>query len=176
MLDGLEDYLKGPSFLASANGEELMKLNGAKNERLVPLSELDSAVISKTKPDDNYLAGEDMRGPVLKLLEMLPHDRHFLPDMLLSDEPAAVYYSRGAYPGWKTMRRRTLVAFDASGKNAHVRTLDRARYQSLRKRYRRLMQEYASRKDEVAHAYRDAMPWLTSEAFWRTYLGLGESA
>ena len=176
LLDGLEDYLKGPSFLASANGEELMKLNGAKNERLVPLSELDSAVISKTKPDDNYLAGEDMRGPVLKLLEMLPHDRHFLPDMLLSDEPAAVYYSRGAYPGWKTMRRRTLVAFDASGKNAHVRTLDRARYQSLRKRYRRLMQEYASRKDEVAHAYRDAMPWLTSEAFWRTYLVLGESA
>lgn len=174
LLDGLEDYLKGPAFLESANGEELIKLNSMKNERLVPLSELDPTIMSKTRSDGCHLGEKDKRGFVLKLLEIFPHDRHFLPDVLLSDEPAAVYYSCGAYPGWRTMRRRILVAFDATGQNAHIRMMDRARYRALRNRCRQLLRDYALRKGEVALAYRNAMPYLTSELFWRDYLGLEE--
>lgn len=174
LLDGLEDYLKGPSFLEKASGEELMKRNGAKNERLVPVGELDRAVLEGLDLESANLGGKDERGIALKLLEALPHDRHMLPDALLKDEPAAVYYSRGAYPGWKTMRRRTLVAFDAQGENAHVREMDRLRYRALKQRYRRLKRDYEARKDEVAEEYRRAMPWLTSEEFWRSYLGMDE--
>lgn len=175
LLDGLEDYLKGPSFLEMANGEELMKRNGAKNERLSPVGELDRSVLEKLDLASANLGGKDERSMMLKLLEALPHDRHMLPDALLKDEPAAVYYSRGAYPGWKTMRRRMLVAFDAQGENAHVRMMDRARYRELRQRYRLLRRDYERRKDEVAEEYRRAMPRLTSEAFWRSYLGMDES-
>ena len=95
-----------------------------------------------------------------------------LPDALLKDDPVAVYYSRGAYPGWKTMRRRTLVAFDATGENAHVRTMDRARYRELKQRYQLLKRDYEARKEEVAEEYRRAMPRLTSEEFWHSYLGM----
>ena len=70
------------------------------------------------------------------------------------------------------MRRRTLVAFDAQGANAHVRVMDRARYHKLKQRYRTLKRDYEARKEEVAEAYRQAMPYLTSEEFWRSYLGM----
>ena len=39
-LDGLEDYQKGPDYLAHVSGEKLMKENGARNEKLVPIEEL----------------------------------------------------------------------------------------------------------------------------------------
>lgn len=174
LLDGLEDYLKGPSFLEKANGEELMKRNGAKNERLAPVGELDRALLEGLDLASANLGGKDERSMALKLLEALPHDRHMLPDALIKDDPAAVYYSRGAYPGWKTMRRRTLVAFDAQGENAHVRTMDRSRYRGLKQRYRLLKRDYETRKEQVAEDYRRAMPRLTSEEFWRSYLGLDE--
>lgn len=170
MLDGLEDYLKGPDYLAKVNGEELMKRNGAKNERLVPVSDLDETILSRVDIDCAYLGTPDKRSKLARLLEMLPHDRHMLPDVLLSDAPASVYYSTGAYPAKRTMRRKTLVAFDATAENGHVRTMDRGRYRDLRKRYRHLKREYETRKEEVASTYREAMPYLTSEAFWRSYL------
>ena len=172
LLDGLEDYLKGPDFLASADGEALMKANGAKNEKLVPLDEVDPALLAEVKADIGCDIEPDDRGLLLKFLEALPHDRHMLPDFLLSDRPAAVYYCRGAYPGTKTMRRRRLVAFDAEGENVHVREIDRARYRALRARYRALKREYAARKGELQDAYRAAFPRLTSADFWREYLGL----
>ena len=74
------------------------------------------------------------------------------------------------------MRRNTLVAFDAEGKKGHIRTMDRERYLGLRKRYRSLKREYAVRKKEVALEYRNALPYLTSEEFWHSYLGLEDES
>lgn len=174
LLDGLEDYLKGPEFIQQANGEEIMKRNGAKNERLVPVSEISSEILRKLNMEKVQLGGEDTRGLLMKALELFPHDRHILPDFLLSDTPAPVYYSRGAYPGWRTMRRKTLVAFDAEGEHAHIRTLDRDRYRVIKKRYRRLKRDHSSRRGELRDAYKTAAPYLTSQDFWREYLSMEE--
>ena len=105
-----------------------------------------------------------------KLLEGLPHDRHMLPDALLSDEPAPVYYCRGAYPAKRTIGRKTLVAYDATGTKAHIRKMDRERWGELRKERRRLMGKYASQGGAVAREWRAATPWLTSREFWEEYL------
>lgn len=172
MLDGLEDYLKGPNYLAHVDSEALVKRNSAKNERLVPIAELDRNIMDQVEIDRAYLGTPDGRGMLSKLLEAFPHDRHMLPDALLSSKPASVYYSRGAYPGLKTMRRKTLVAFDAEGEKGHIRTMDRERYRALRERYRCLKREYNMRKAEVAAEYHRALPYLTSEDFWRSYLDL----
>lgn len=170
MLDGLADYLKGPIFIKSANGEEILRNNGKKNEVLTSVSELDPELIASTVPDPRHLGQGKDRGMLLKTLEMIPHDRHVLPDFLLSDKPAPMYYSRGAYPGRKTMRRRTLVAYDQSATMAHVRTIDRARWKQLRRRFGVLMHEYRKRGKLIAREYRDAMPQLTSREFWEDYL------
>lgn len=175
MLDGLEDYLRGPVWLAKANGEEIIKRNGAKNEKLVPVESLSPEILKQAKPDMAYLGGNMHRSRLLKLIEMIPHDRHFAPDALLIKRPAPMYYSQGAYPARRTMLRRTLVAYDADATHAHVRNMDRERWNELRRRYSKLMQEYRRRRDDVAREWSEALPWLASESFWRSYLGMGES-
>lgn len=173
MLDGLEDYLKGPRFLEEADGEALMREKGAKNERLVPIEELseeDRALVELARPDLSYFGDDRNRHIVMKLIEQIPHDRHLLPDRLLLDEPGPVYYSRGGYPARLTMRRKTLVAYDMQATSAHVRHIDRARWSELSGRYRRLMGELKERDAELVEEYRDAMPLMSSRAFWEDYL------
>ncbi len=170
MLDGLSDYLKGPSFIAEVDGEKLLMKNGKKNEQLVDVEELDPQIVGAAKPDHRYLGAERDRGMLLKTLEMLPHDRHVLPDALLAKEPAPMYFSRGAYPACKTMRRSVLVAYDKTGTKANIRTMDRERWARLRERMHVLMAEYRKRNNEVVTEYRNAMPYLTSREFWDDYL------
>lgn len=170
MLDGLADYLKGPAFLMGADGEQIMRNNGKLNEVLVNVDELDSGVVCAAPPNMDYLGGDRDRGMALKMLEMLPHDRHALPDFLLSDKPAPMYYSRGAYPARNTMRRKTLVAYDQTGTMAHVRTMDRQRWNRLRERFAVLTRAYRKQGRSVAAEYRASMPKLTSREFWEEYL------
>ena len=170
MLDGLADYLKGPAFIRDVDGEQLLKKNGALNEVLEDVSEIDSEILSKAKPNPRYLGQGKDRGMILKTIEMIPHDRHFLPDFMLSKKPAPMYYSRGAYPARTTMRRSTLVAYDQSATKARVRTMDRKRWKHLRDRFAVLMHEYRKCGAQIAQEYRDAQPVLTSRDFWEQYL------
>ena len=173
MLDGLEDFLKGPDWLMEADGEAIMKAKGAKNEVLVPIAELseeDQALAAAAPPDLSYMGIERNRHIPMKLIEQLPHDRHLLPDNLLSDAPGPVYYSRGAYPARLTMRKKILVAYDMKGERAHVRRMDRERWKELSDRYARVMKEMKQSGETVAQAYRDALPTMTSHEFWKDYL------
>lgn len=170
MLRGLADYLRGPMFLASADGQAIMAENAKLNERLEDVESLDRDIVDRATPDPAYLGGEGSRGMAAKLLEGLPHDRHMLPDALLSDEPAPVYYCRGAYPAKRTIGRKTLVAYDATGTKAHIRKMDRKRWNELRAERRRLMGKYLSQGGTVANEWHDAAPWLASREFWEKYL------
>lgn len=170
-LDGMEDYLKGPEYLASVSGEELMKKNGAKNEKLVPVETLDQEMISSMKHSKRAFGGESHIGEFLRLWRTLPYDRHLLPDALLRDKPEAVFYSGLSVLSPRTVGTKTLVAFDLDGKNAAVRHMDRARYKELMDRFARLKKEHADRGAEVRTAYKAAKPWLTSWDFWNEYLG-----
>lgn len=173
MLDSIEDYLKGPEFFAEADGEAIIKEKGAKNEKLTPIAELsaeDQAIVAQATPDFSYFGGDHNRHLPMKLIEQLPHDRHMLPDALLSDKPGWVYYPRGGYPARETMRRKVLVAYDYKGEAAHVRRIDRERWKGLVERHARLNKELRERGDELAEEYRAAQGRLTSRAFWEEYL------
>ena len=170
LLDGLEDYLKGPDFIAQADGEAIMKHNSQKNERLTPIEEHDQELLASLNMNSVILGIDENRSMLARSLETIPHDRHFLPDWLLSSKPAPVFYSHGAYPGRKTMRKRVLVAFDSTAQNAHIRQLDRTRYRMLRKRYRRLIKEYQQQKEVLRNEYQQAKEYLTSHEFWNKYL------
>lgn len=168
ILDGLEDYLKGPEYLASASGEQLIKKNGAKNEKLIPLEEIDRDLLSEINLADGNPPKN--RSLLTKLIETLPYDRHLLPDALLKDQPAAVYYHFGAYPGSHTARRKTMVAVDLDQTHGHVRRMDKERWAKLNERYHTLKKDYEARGSQVREAYKEAKPWLTSREFWEGYL------
>lgn len=167
-LDGLEDFLKGPAYLAQANGEALMKNNGARNEKLVPLEDIDPQILGQLNPEGGKRV--KVRSMASKVLELFPLDGHSIPDSLLSDKPAPVYYHFGAFPGSKTARRKELVAIDLDRTHGRVRIRDKKRWRAIMDRYHALRKEYAKRGAEVRQAYREAKPWLTSRDFWDEYL------
>ena len=70
------------------------------------------------------------------------------------------------------MWHATQVALNPRTRQAAIRTIDYGRYHELRKRYKRVIGDYNRRGDEIRKQYRDAMPYLTSEKFWKAYLGL----
>ena len=170
-LDGFEDYLKGPEYLARVSGEELMKANGAKNEKLVPIEELDQDLVSSLKMNPRSFDGKPRSGNFLRYWRTLPYDRHYLPDALLQDRPEAVYYSGLSTLGARTMGTKTLVAFDLGAQNAHVRHMDKERWKGLKRRWAMLRRDYRERGADVRAAYKQAKPYLTSWDFWNEYLG-----
>lgn len=171
-LDGFEDYLKGPEYLARVSGEELMRANGVKNEKLVPVEELDAAMMASLKIDPKSLDGKTRPGWLLKLWRTLPYDRHCLPDSLLQDRPEAVFYSGLSVFGGRTMGTKTLVALDLGGKNACVRHMDKERWRALKRRWVTLRKEHRLFGADVRASYKAAKPYLTSWEFWNDYLGI----
>ncbi len=174
ILDGIADYLKGPDYFASLNGEEVIKRNAKKNEKLVPLDEL--AEPYRNVSYNKRLLGDQSRiKPLLKLMRTLPYDRHLLPDVLLRDTPEVVFYSGLSILSPRTIGTKTLVAIDLEGNQGAVRHMDRERYQQIMDRWKALKNELKERGDEVRAAYKEAQPYLTSTEFWEKYLGLDEA-
>lgn len=174
ILDGIADYLKGPDYFASLNGEEVIKRNAKKNEKLVPLDELAEPYRNVTY-NKRLLGDQSYIKPFLKLVRTLPYDRHLLPDVLLRDTPEAVFYSGLSILSPRTIGTKTLVAIDLEGNQGAVRHMDRERYQQIMDRWKALKSELKERGDEVRAAYKEAQPYLTSTEFWEKYLGLDEA-
>lgn len=174
ILDGIADYLKGPDYFASLNGEEVIKRNAKKNEKLVPLDELAEPYRNVTY-NKRLLGDQSYIKPFLKLMRTLPYDRHLLPDVLLRDTPEAVFYSGLSILSPRTIGTKTLVAIDLEGNQGAVRHMDRERYQQIMDRWKALKSELKERGDEVRAAYKEAQLYLTSTEFWEKYLGLDEA-
>ena len=174
ILDGIADYLKGPDYFASLNGEEVIKRNAKKNEKLVLLDELAEPYRNVTY-NKRLLGDQSYIKPFLKLMRTLPYDRHLLPDVLLRDTPEAVFYSGLSILSPRTIGTKTLVAIDLEGNQGAVRHMDRERYQQIMDRWKALKSELKERGDEVRAAYKEAQPYLTSTEFWEKYLGLDEA-
>lgn len=172
LLDGLEDFLKGPEFLMQAEGEAIMKQNGQKNEKLIPLDDIDRTITADLVVDPRALDEKKEAPVIIKLWRTLPYDRHLLPDFLLRNKPAAILYSNSAHFTPATVATKTLVALDLTGTTGHVRTLDKARYKIIKERWKRLQKEYRQNAGEVSKRYQEAMPYMTSAEYWRSYLGL----
>lgn len=195
-LDGFEDYLKGPEYLAQVSGEDLMKKNGAKNEKLVPVEDLPlniedlhikPKVLTWSKEEIKRRENKDLIekrdtslpkrlfGSVkhngMRLWRTLPYDRHYLPESLLKDKPKPVFYSGLATCGAYTMGSKTLVALDKEAKNGAVRHYDKSRWDSIHQRLRELKKIHKERGREIRKSYKDALPYLTSWEFWNEYLG-----
>ncbi len=177
-LDGLEDYLKGPELIMEVDGARLMKENGAKAEKLVPVGELDPSVMSQLEYDVTWVQplGDHEATSIKKVLLTVPHDHHWLPDFTLSSKPGVVATGFESFTPWqKTAMRDKLVALSFDAESGHVRTMDRTRYKELNARFRTLMARYRSEGAAVADRWRARKAELASEEFWEDYLArMGE--
>ena len=172
-LDGFEDYLKGPGYLMGLDGAALVRANSAKAEKFAPVEELDPDVMGRLDVNLDWLDGDPAaRSRAYKAAATLPHDRHWFPGFMLSDKPGMLAPGAGDdFTPWrKTAMRKILVAMALDGKSGAVRTIDRKRHHALVKRYHALMADWRERGKEVARQWQDALPEMSSRAFWEKYL------
>ena len=170
-LDALEDYLRGPDFIAHANGEEIMKRNSAKNEKFTSLTELEGVLSGSSLYGYSDKISAQEPGRFLRIWRTLPYDRHLLPDFALREKPALMKRGRLAPFSPNAVGTKTLVVVEEDGRQASIRHMDKQRYNGIKVRLKRLKKEYKERGHEVRAAYRAAKPWLTSWDFWNEYLG-----
>lgn len=172
-LDGFEDYLKGPSFIEHADGAHLMAEKGARNERLVPVEELDKDVVAQAGVDEAVLSRTNLyepRSPLRSLLRLLPHDRHYLSGFLVRGKTGFVVKNGVGVLDAKRWTCDTLVFLDPTRTKGSIRHMDRARFKAILKRERELFRRYRAEGKRVRQEWKAALPYLSSREFWEKYL------
>lgn len=175
LLAGLEDYLKGPHYLATIDGSALMKANGARNEKVVPVSEMDPEVLAEAGVTEDVLANPSLENNVpipMRLWRGAPYDKHYLPDFALSTRPRWVVKNGTATLAGSSMAAKTIVFLDPTRTKGAIRHMDRDRFRAIRHREARLFHEYDIKRESIRREYHDAKGWLTSMGFWKQYLGI----
>ena len=164
LIDSIDDYLKGPEYLKNLDGEKSLKEHNAKNEKLVPLSDLG---YSGELPTDPY--EYESLNRLQKLWYMMTINGHLLPNFLLRRTPYIISYDWFFVPG-KNYMKKTLVAVNKNNMTGAIRTINRKKCFALIKRYRKVLSKYKKTHVKVEQAYRDSFKEMTTEKFWNEYL------
>ena len=175
ILDGFEDYLRGPEYLQKLDGAATMIGKGKLNEKLISVSEMDPELLLRAGVTEQVLANVDLEfhpSRFMRYWRSIPYDKHYLPDVLLRGKPGYVVKNGSCTLEGNSTRCKTLVFLDPTREKGSVRTMDRVRFKSIRRRERELMACYRKEGKSVRDAWKDAMPYMTSREFWEKYLGL----
>lgn len=164
----LEDYLKGPNFLKTDRGEEIVKENLKYNDQLIPLDDIDGIDIF----DLHSCYADPPRKFLDKWLFRLTYNgQRFWPQAWCKRDFAYIAFDDSYQPQKMAMHNR-LVAVNPFTRTGKIRCIDKKRYRELQKRYRKAAGYYMKHKKEIISAYRKQKKYLTSEVFWRKYLEL----
>lgn len=172
LLDGVDDYLKGPDFLTSVDGAALMKKNAAKNDHFIALDDLDPAIRVDARLDQVHPRKHMPLPFVGKLAKTLPYDKHLIPDALLRHTPGHMQLTGPGTFDNDTLACDTILVLSATNDSVAVRQMDRERNAAIHARARKLKKRYQLEHQPVEKAYQEAFPTLTSPEFWRKYLSL----
>lgn len=167
ILDALEDFLKGPEFIAENIGERIMSEKSEKNEQLKSLANFHDKDIDL---DDvcKYIP----RKFIHTWLYRLTYNGHrFCPSFLLKKNRGIVAYD-WFYSPEANFWHKNLLAVNLNLKTGVLRTLDKKRYRGLIKRERRLLSRYKKERFDLERRYRDSRKVFTSIEFWKEYLGI----
>ncbi|MBQ6123699.1 MAG: glycosyltransferase [Clostridia bacterium] len=157
----MEDFCKGPEFLLNTDGEALHKEIMLIGDRFQPLKEL------PVRFDENeYIKSQRMEKPSKKRLRILTLNKH-----LLRRKGDAVVDA--AMNGVKDFAgKKRVLNYDVGGNRGFVTEYNRKRLMETLRGYRRTVKLMKAKYSRACEAWRQAMPTLTSRAFWDGYLGL----
>ena len=176
LLDGFEDFMKGPEFIGKPVAEECFMRANRNAEKLVSFDELremtkDIEDFDLDDVDCMSLYRDEPRTRAEALVDFVSFNRQRVFRQV--DEGTAVIPFEGwIYPPGKIRGKDTIVAIDVYRQRGTVRHRDIERFNAIMKRYHEDLAAYRKNKSKLEKAYADARPWLTSEAFWKGYLGI----
>jgi GT2 family glycosyltransferase len=173
-LKAMADFLKGPKFLETADGEALLKENSAMNEKTEPLR--DHPEIPIREIERVY---EDEKRNFVKRFQyrlnwhLTDNGQRFSNGKQKNtDLPVAAFDF--SIQLTKQGGVSQYAAVNPYMETVAIRRMDPARYKSLKKRFKQLEKEYKQNKERLEKEYHEAKPYLTSEEFWVKYLGLNK--
>ena len=168
IIEALEDYMKGPKFIETANGEKLTQEHFKLNDKLVPLRDLPDG--NTFRPKDSYEAPQlSFKNRVL--LKLTWNGQRFTPKFM--EKPGVVPIGFDwALQIQRIAMHTKLLAVNPYNETGIYRIKDKKRFRELMHRYNRVMRDYKRRGNQVRKAYADDAKYMTSEKFWRKFLGL----
>ena len=167
ILDSIEDYLKGPQFLETLNGEASIKAHGALNDKLIPFQNMPAAYDLNNADPYSYKRMNKLQ----KLIYIATINGHLVPNFMLRGWPEVIAFDWFFVPG-KNFWRKKLIAVNPFERSACERTINRKRCFALIKRYVGVMRNYKKNRAAVEQAYREAFSTMVSNKFWEEYLHL----
>lgn len=166
LLEAVEDFCKGPDFLRTASGADIIKEKSLKNEKLRPLSEF-----SEIPVDVKGLYKDVPYSKTAMVLHRLTYNGHYLPKRMLIGQAAVIPYDWFLAIG-KQYRHTRLLAVNPHTMEGNLRIMDKNKGRRLRKRAKKVFQMCRKKEAELRTQYRNAAKEFTSLEFWEKYLGL----
>lgn len=176
LLDGFEDFLKGPQFIGKPVAEECFMRANRNAEKHVSFDELkemtrDIEDFDLDELDCLSVYRDEPRTRAEALVDFVSFNRQRV--LTSTEEGSAVIPAEGwVYPPGKIRGKDTLVAVDTHRRKGIVRKRDIPRFKQVMKRYREALSTYRRDREKLEREYAEAREWLTSEAFWKEYLGI----
>lgn len=175
ILDAIEDYLKGPSFLKQADGAAIIKEKSTRNEKLLPLERYAELLpeLGLDKDDClNQVYFDDDTSLFWSFLRWRTMNGHrHAPKFFFRRKVGTTPYDWA----W-TLNKQTgceaILAVDPQNREALLRKRDVGRFEQVMERRKALMDEYDVRGREVRKQWQECYPYLTSIGFWEKYLGI----
>ena len=166
LLKAWEHYMQGPEFFMEDRGEQLIRENGAASDKMVPFDEI-------TVPDFDWREDpyrEKSREFVSKWLYRFTWNGHVrCLKRWMKNKTVNLPHDLTYLPG-KMAMARTYVAMDMPNRKACVWEMDKERFKTLQKRYKKDYDYYMKHRDEIRESYRKQSDYLKSEEFWWKYL------
>lgn len=174
LLDGFEDFLKGPKFISQYVAEDCFMRANKNAEKLMSFDELreltrDIEEFNLDDVDPISLYRDDTRTTAQRIVDFVTFNRQRV--YKGTSKGIAVIPSEGwIYPSGKIRGKDCIIAIDPNKRRGTVRFRDIEKFDATMKRYHNALNYYKKNKKRLEAEYAAARDWLTSKAFWMQYL------
>lgn len=188
VLEGLEDFFKGPKFIAQRGiGEKTFMAANRKKEKLLPFDELREQALKECRVDIYDLSPNAITDDIpmkkasvgrvenvaLRILERKSLNGQLWGDLRPFIDSVPVIHGVGwSYQEGKLFGADTLIAIDNYNKKGIIRHKNADRAKQIWSRYQNDLKYYRQNKERLKKEYQDSKAYLTSIDFWKGYLGI----
>ncbi len=167
LLDGVENFLKGPSFYRNVDTEGDLKVHALKQTKTIPISAIDNY---DTLFDVVYDATHNhfKESLLQRIIRLLSFNGYFLPNCFFNDWGYAEYgYTSSSKLYY---RHKRVLAVDLNYENAIIVEMDRKKAFALIMRFLKLAKGLFVKYHILESEYKESFSEMISEVFWRRYL------
>ena len=165
LLDAIEDYMKGPGFFKTLDGEKSMKKKRQKDNQPQPLTpEIKAMVDFGTLYDNSPIEGR------LKLIyDYTYNGQARIPEFLLRKKTGIIPYGWGYFPS-RMILADTIIAVDPTNETYVTYKRSREKFNKIKARYERIITKYNNEHKRIEKEYQDSVKEITGDEFWEAYL------